>query len=223
MLESAFAAQDDRLVALLTEYRPAQEMGFDRDELKQLLIIRGRASHGTSRRGLDEILAVGRECGKQVNRLKSLVERVILTKKTWGAPTTEVEELTPAIGWVGRDNSITIFTRIGGTGGVEMGEPAPRALRVSSNTRSSNAGGAMNRRERHIVPNPEGGWDVRAPGSDRASSHHAKQSEAIDRAKEILGNSGGGEAVIHDRHGKIRDSDTVPPGRDPFPPRDMRH
>jgi hypothetical protein len=77
--------------------------------------------------------------------------------------------------------------------------------------------------KRHVVPNPDGGWDVKKPGGDRASSHHSTQREAERRAKEILGNVGGGEAVIHDREGKIRDSGTVPPARDPMPPRDKRH
>ena len=36
-------------------------------------------------------------------------------------------------------------------------------------------------------------------------------------------NSGGGEVRIHRRDGKIRDSDTVAPGNDPFPPRDKKH
>jgi hypothetical protein len=76
--------------------------------------------------------------------------------------------------------------------------------------------------KRHIVPNP-GGWDVKKPGAERASSHHGTQQEAEQRAKEILGNAGGGEAVIHGRDGKIRDSDTVPPAKDPFPPRDKKH
>lgn len=76
---------------------------------------------------------------------------------------------------------------------------------------------------RHVVPNPQGGWDVRAPGADRASSHHQRQDQAEQRAKEIVRNQGGGEVVIHDRHGRIRDSDTVAPGRDPFPPRDTKH
>ena len=79
------------------------------------------------------------------------------------------------------------------------------------------------RNERHILPNPSGGWDVKKPGSGRASSHHDTQAEAEMRAKEILGNDGGGEAVIHGRDGKIRDSDTVPPGNDPMPPRDKKH
>ena len=79
------------------------------------------------------------------------------------------------------------------------------------------------RNERHIVPNPKGGWNVQKPGADRASSHHDTQAEAEARAKEILTRNGGGEAVIHDREGKIRDSDTVQPGNDPNPPKDTRH
>ena len=80
-----------------------------------------------------------------------------------------------------------------------------------------------NRNERHIVPNPDGGWDVKKPGAERASSHHRTQADAEARAKEILGNTGGGEAVIHNRQGQIRDSDTVAPGNDPNPPKDRRH
>ena len=76
---------------------------------------------------------------------------------------------------------------------------------------------------RHVVPNPDGGWDVKKPGAERASSHHNTQREAEQRAKEILGNAGGGEAVTHGRDGKIRDSDTVAPAKDPFPPRDQKH
>lgn len=76
---------------------------------------------------------------------------------------------------------------------------------------------------RHVVPNPKGGWDVRAPGAARASAHVATQAEAEARAKQILGNTGGGEAVIHGRDGRIRDSDTVSPGNDPNPPKDTRH
>ncbi|HLQ34481.1 MAG TPA: DUF2188 domain-containing protein [Chloroflexota bacterium] len=81
----------------------------------------------------------------------------------------------------------------------------------------------MARNERHIVPNPTGGWDVEKPHAQRASSHHDTQAAAEERAKRILANTGGGEAVIHRPDGRIRDSDTVPPGNDPFPPRDTVH
>jgi hypothetical protein len=76
--------------------------------------------------------------------------------------------------------------------------------------------------DRHVVPDPDGGWNVVKPGGGRASAHSDTQAEAIDRAREIVHNAGGGEVVTHGRDGKIRNSDTIPPGNDPFPPRDMR-
>jgi hypothetical protein len=81
----------------------------------------------------------------------------------------------------------------------------------------------MSGEQRHVVKNPEEGWDVRKPGASRASSHHDTQGEAERRAKEILGNVGGGEAVIHRPDGRIRDKDTVTPANDPNPPKDKRH
>ena len=79
-----------------------------------------------------------------------------------------------------------------------------------------------NPNNRHVVPDPDGGWDVRAPGADRASAHFDTQSEAYSRAREIVGNLGGGEVVIHGSDGRIRNSNTI--GRpDPDPPRDTRH
>lgn len=77
--------------------------------------------------------------------------------------------------------------------------------------------------ERHVVKNPDGGWDVKAPGAKRVSSHQDTQADAERRAKEILSNAGGGEVVIHREDGSIRDKDTAPPGNDPNPPKDTKH
>jgi len=77
--------------------------------------------------------------------------------------------------------------------------------------------------DRYVVNNPDGGWDVKAPGAERSSSHHETQAEAEQAAKEIVANLGGCEVRIQDRHGRWRDSDTVAPAEDPFPPRDRRH
>jgi len=77
-----------------------------------------------------------------------------------------------------------------------------------------------NENDRHVVKNPAGGWDVKKPNADRASAHADTQAEAIERGRQIVHNAGGGELITHGRDGKIRDSDTVPPGNDPFPPRD---
>lgn len=79
-----------------------------------------------------------------------------------------------------------------------------------------------NENSRDVVPNGDGGWDVVKPGSSRASAHTDTQAQAIARAREIVGNAGGGEVRIHGRGGRIRDSDTVAPGNDPNPPRDRK-
>jgi Uncharacterized protein conserved in bacteria (DUF2188) len=76
--------------------------------------------------------------------------------------------------------------------------------------------------DRDVVPTDDGRWAVRAPNADRASSIHDRQVDAIDRGRAIVGNLGGGELRIHGRDGRIRDSDTVPHGNDPFPPRDEK-
>jgi hypothetical protein len=73
---------------------------------------------------------------------------------------------------------------------------------------------------RHVVPNPNGGWEVKAPGAKRSSGHFDTQKKATERANKIVDNSGGGEVTTHGRDGRIRDSDTRSPGNDPNPPRD---
>jgi Uncharacterized protein conserved in bacteria (DUF2188) len=76
------------------------------------------------------------------------------------------------------------------------------------------------------VTNPKGSkvWKVVKAGSDQASATANTQHEAEKLAKQFSANSGGGEVRIHKPDGgPIRDSDTVPPGNDPNPPRDKRH
>jgi hypothetical protein len=80
----------------------------------------------------------------------------------------------------------------------------------------------MAREERHVTRRPDGDWQVVKPGASRPSAVAPTQAEAERRAREIVGNAGGGEVVIHRPDGRIRDSDTVAPGNDPFPPRDKK-
>lgn len=75
----------------------------------------------------------------------------------------------------------------------------------------------------NVVKNPNGGWDSIRDHASRASSHSNTQKDAEIEAKRYSSNSGGGEVRIHGRDGKIRDNDTVSPGRDPNPPRDKKH
>jgi len=77
----------------------------------------------------------------------------------------------------------------------------------------------MSRNNRHVVPRGDD-WAVQREGADRASGIYPTQREAEDAARRMTHNSGGGEVVTHRQDGRIRDSDTVPPGHDPFPPRD---
>jgi len=80
----------------------------------------------------------------------------------------------------------------------------------------------MGANRRIVQQREDGRWEVKAPKADRASSTHDRQADAIDRARQILGNDGGGELTIKGEDGRIRDSDTVAPGNDPNPPRDRR-
>jgi hypothetical protein len=78
-------------------------------------------------------------------------------------------------------------------------------------------------RDRTISRRPDGMWENKRNDASRASTLHGTQKEAIDTAKEMLGNQGGGELTVKGRDGQIRSKDTIPPGRDPLPPKDTEH
>lgn len=73
----------------------------------------------------------------------------------------------------------------------------------------------MPKRNQHVVPHDEG-WAVRSAGSQRATSIHSTQDQAISAGRDIARNQGS-ELVIHGRDGRIRERDSF--GNDPFPPR----
>ena len=65
----------------------------------------------------------------------------------------------------------------------------------------------MNRpNECHVIPSG-GGWQVKRPGAPRASATVGTQREGVARAREILRAEGGGEVVIHQPGGAIRQAD----------------
>lgn len=68
----------------------------------------------------------------------------------------------------------------------------------------------------HVVPNPDGGWDVKRGGAERASSHHNLKSDAISSARTIS-QVQRTELRIHNKDGRIASSDSH--GKDPFPPK----
>jgi hypothetical protein len=111
VLESAFGCTDDELINVLANYEPARQLKFDDVELKRLLVLRGRASHAASRAGINELRSVNVDVSDRIGRLAALVEQVILTKKSWGFPTTAVERLAPLTGFVDASGAITLFQR----------------------------------------------------------------------------------------------------------------
>jgi hypothetical protein len=68
----------------------------------------------------------------------------------------------------------------------------------------------------HVVHNPEGGWDVKKGGAERASGHFENKSDAVDAGRQISRNQQT-EFVIHGKDGKIQQKDSH--GNDPHPPK----
>jgi len=56
-----------------------------------------------------------------------------------------------------------------------------------------------------------GKWAVKKAGSSRASGKFDNQNDATKIARKFARSSGGGEVIIHDRHGRIRNNDTIAP------------
>jgi len=73
----------------------------------------------------------------------------------------------------------------------------------------------MAKRNQHVVPHKDG-WAVRGAGSQRASSVHRTQKDAIRSARNTAFRQRT-EVVIHRPNGQIRDRNSY--GNDPYPPK----
>lgn len=71
-------------------------------------------------------------------------------------------------------------------------------------------------KNQHVTPHPDGGWQVKGAGNQRATVRTETQKEAYEIAREIAKNQGS-EVIIHGRDGKIREKNSY--GNDPFPPK----
>ncbi len=74
----------------------------------------------------------------------------------------------------------------------------------------------MGRKEHHVVPNPDGGWDVKKNGANRSSGHYDTKAEAENAGRTISKNQNT-EFIIHGKDGKIQRRDSH--GNDPYPPK----
>src|SRR5689334_5957381 len=67
-----------------------------------------------------------------------------------------------------------------------------------------------NDNDRYIQPNKErGGWDVVKELHKQVSAHTETKEQAIDRARQIIKNAGGGELRIKNERGQLIDSSTI--------------
>jgi len=74
----------------------------------------------------------------------------------------------------------------------------------------------MSRKTHHVVPDPNGGWNIKKGGAERATCHFEKKDTAVDAARKISQNQHS-ELIIHNKDGKISQSDSH--GNDPYPPK----
>jgi hypothetical protein len=77
----------------------------------------------------------------------------------------------------------------------------------------------MATKSHHVVPSPEGGWNVKKGGSDKASKHFDKKDQAVSYGREVSKNQKS-ELVIHGKDGTIQSADSH--GHDPNPPKDKK-
>lgn len=85
------------------------------------------------------------------------------------------------------------------------------------------SGGSSKRpRAIHVTKAASGGWRVKPAGAKKATVVKTTQKQAETAAKRQIRKAGGGEVRIHGRDGRIRDSDTVKPGRESRA-KDTRH
>jgi hypothetical protein len=81
----------------------------------------------------------------------------------------------------------------------------------------------MAKNNRTVSKRSDGQWANKKDGAERATSLHSTQNAAENAARQALRQTGGGELVTKTEDGKIRSKDTIPPARDPNPPKDNEH
>jgi hypothetical protein len=78
----------------------------------------------------------------------------------------------------------------------------------------------MSRKERHVVPNSNGGWDSKRENAERASKHFENKEDAVDWSRKKAKEEGA-ELIPHKKDGTIQNPNSY--GNDPNPPKDKDH
>jgi hypothetical protein len=77
----------------------------------------------------------------------------------------------------------------------------------------------MKKKNIHVTPHKDGGWQVKKGGAGRATKRTDTQNKAIKIANRIAKNQKT-DTKIHGRDGKIRGGNSY--GNDPCPPKDKK-
>ncbi len=72
------------------------------------------------------------------------------------------------------------------------------------------------KKQHHVVPSPDGGWDVKESKREQSIRHFDTKDDAVQFAREES-RKDKTELVIHDSEGRIIQSDSH--GNDPYPPK----
>ena len=72
------------------------------------------------------------------------------------------------------------------------------------------------RTRRHVTKRPDGKWQVKEEGAERASAVTDTKEEAIDRGRQISKSDPNSQLIIHKGDGSFQEERTY--GNDPFPP-----
>lgn len=76
------------------------------------------------------------------------------------------------------------------------------------------------RKEIHVVPNSNGGWDSKKSNAERASKHFDTKKDAMEWSREKAKETKS-ELIPHGKDGKIQNPNSY--GNDPNPPKDNNH
>jgi hypothetical protein len=81
----------------------------------------------------------------------------------------------------------------------------------------------MDKKDRTVYLHEDGVWVNQRNDRERASSLHTTQKAAEKAAGKMLMNQGGGELIIKDVDGRIRNKETIGNGTDLYPPKDKKN
>lgn len=71
-------------------------------------------------------------------------------------------------------------------------------------------------KNQHVTPHPNGGWQIKGEGNQKATKITDTKKEAVNTARQIAKNQES-ELIIHGKDGKIQSKDSF--GNDPYPPK----